>query len=297
MAVKLYTISYLFKEGLRGLWKNRMMAFASIATIVLSLLVLGISYSIAQNFEYIISQVEVQMGITAYVSDVFSDQEIESLKQTVENMANVVEVEYISKDDALQILAQGDTVLYEEFKDDNPLPASLEIKVSEVAHQADIVEKLLRVEGIEIDYFEAETDLFIDLNNRIQIFSGILISLLALIALLLITNTIKLTVFVRKKEIEIMKFIGATDSFIRIPFLVEGITIGIIGAIVPMFMIFKVYEFAMQELSGAFDMIFGGISLKSVEVIMMGLLPMYVGLAIGISVVGSVIAIHRHLKV
>ncbi|OOO00304.1 MAG: hypothetical protein ATN35_08015 [Epulopiscium sp. Nele67-Bin004] len=295
--MKLYTISYLFKEGLRGLWKNRMMAFASIATIVLSLLVLGISYSIAQNFEYIISQVEVQMGITAYVSDVFSDQEIESLKQTVENMANVVEVEYISKDDALQILAQGDTVLYEEFKDDNPLPASLEIKVSEVAHQADIVEKLLRVEGIEIDYFEAETDLFIDLNNRIQIFSGILISLLALIALLLITNTIKLTVFVRKKEIEIMKFIGATDSFIRIPFLVEGITIGIIGAIVPMFMIFKVYEFAMQELSGAFDMIFGGISLKSVEVIMMGLLPMYVGLAIGISVVGSVIAIHRHLKV
>ncbi|OON92384.1 MAG: hypothetical protein ATN34_00315 [Epulopiscium sp. Nele67-Bin002] len=295
--MKLYTISYLFKEGLRGLWKNRMMAFASIATIVLSLLVLGISYSIAQNFEYIISQVEIQMGITAYVSDVFSDQEIDSLKQTVENMANVVEVEYISKDDALKILAQGDTVLYEEFKDDNPLPASLEIKVAEVAHQADIVEKLLRVEGIEIDYFEAETDMFIDLNNRIQVFSGILIALLALIALLLITNTIKLTVFVRKKEIEIMKFIGATDSFIRIPFLVEGITIGIIGAIVPMFMIFKGYEFAIQELSGAFDMIFGGISLKSVEVIMMGLLPMYTGLAIGISVVGSIIAIHRHLKV
>ncbi|OON92707.1 MAG: hypothetical protein ATN34_02260 [Epulopiscium sp. Nele67-Bin002] len=295
--MKPYTISYLFLEGLKGLWKNRMMAIASVATIVLSLSVLGVSYSIAQNFDYLMKQLQVQMGITAYVSEWYSEDDIIRLQQKVKDIPNVEEVVYISKDEALQMFAADDASLYENFKDDNPLPPSLEVMVSDIVYQQTIADSLAAIDGLEVSYFEAETKVFIKLNNSIQIFSFVLMAILAIISLLLITNTIKLTLFIRKREIEIMKHIGATDSFIRVPFLVEGLTIGIIGAIIPSFIIFHSYIYVDNQVATLLSTMFGGISLKSVEEVMSGLIPIYAILAIGISAIGSAIAISRHLNV
>ncbi len=295
--MKAHTIRYLLKEGFRGLWRNRMMAVASSGTIILSLLVLGVSYSIAQNFDYIMNQIEVEMGITAYVSDYLSLPEIEALETAIRQMPNVVAVEYITKEEALKIFAGENTDLYDKFVKDNPLPGSLEIKVSEAVHQQLIVENLMRVHGLEVSYFEAETEMFIQLNRSIQLFSAALIIILTIVALFLITNTIKLTVYIRRKEIEIMKFIGATDAFIRIPFMIEGVTIGIIGAIIPSFIIVYVYEFVEAQIAEVLSSMIGGIALKSIDSIMIGLLPMYVILAVGVAALGSVIAIREHLKV
>ncbi len=295
--MKPHTIIHLFKEGFAGLWKNRMMALASMATIILSLLVLGISYSIAQNFEHIVKQIEVQMGITAYINEQYTDADITRLQDHIENLTNVVNVDFISKDAALKIFAGEDLELYHKYKDDNPLPRSFEIKVSEATYQANVVENLNRIEGLEISYFEAETQIFVELNNSIQIFSMFLISLLIMIALLLINNTIKLTVYVRKKEIEIMKNIGATDNFIRIPFLIEGLTIGIIGAIIPAFIIVRIYQIAEDYLSVILLNLVGGISLRSINSILIELVPIYLILGVCVSALGSGVAIRRHLKV
>ncbi len=295
--MKPYTISYLFFEGLKGLWNNRMMAIASIATIVLSLLVLGVSYSIAENFDYFIKQLEVQMGITTYVSDWYSEDDILRLKSNIEAMPNIREVVYISKDEALLEFAADDKELYNNFKEDNPLPASLEVIVSDIVYQQEVAEALSSIDGLEVSYFEAETAVFISLKSSIQLFSFVLILILAIISLLLITNTIKLTVFIRKREIEIMKHIGATDAFIRVPFLVEGLTIGAIGAIIPSYIILYAYNYVNSHVGAMLLTMFGGISLKPSDAIMAGLVPIYIIMAIGISAVGSAIAIRRHLHV
>ncbi|OON97357.1 MAG: hypothetical protein ATN36_03480 [Epulopiscium sp. Nele67-Bin005] len=295
--MKLHTIRYLFAEGFKGLWKNRMMAIASMGTIVLCLIILGISYSIAQNVEYIIYQIERQLGITAYIDLKLDEAEIKEMTNIIEETPYVYSVEYISKDDALLKFSENDPNLYYEFKDDNPLPASFEIIVTEAIHQQDVVAFLKRINGLEVDYFEAETDIYIELNNSIQFFSGIMIVALVVISLLLIANTITLTVYVRKKEIEIMKYIGATDAFIRLPFLIEGLAIGILGAIVPTVIIYNGYNWAQDIMKQTLGQILGGIVLKPTDAIMMEVIPLFFGLAITISALGSGIAIRKHLKV
>ncbi|ONI43793.1 hypothetical protein AN641_09060 [Candidatus Epulonipiscioides gigas] len=289
-------VNYLLFEGIKGLFKNRMMTFASIATIVLSLLTIGISYSVAINFDYIISQLEEKIGISVYLDDMLDEQTILELQETIKNMENVKEISYITKDMALKNFAGNDYLLYEEFKDDNPLPASFEIRATEVAFQKNIVSYLEKL-GLEVSYFEAEIQILTSLNSSIQMFLATFIGILIIISLLLITNTIRLTVFVRKKEIEIMKFIGATDTFIRTPFIIEGILIGIIGAIIPSFCMYYIYEFASQKIGEALAGIVGGITVRAIDSVIVQLLPIYAILAISISIIGSVIALRKHLRV
>lgn len=296
MARRKNMFSYLLGEGIKGLFKNKMMTFASITTIVLSLLTLGISYSIAINLEYLVLQIEDQIGISVYLDDAFNNQNILELQETIKNLKYVKTVDFISKDMALKTFAGDDSLLYEEFKDDNPLPASFEIKSTNVDFQRVVVSQLEQL-GLDATYFVTETQAFLSLNSYIQRFSLIFISILIIISLLLITNTIRLAVFVHKKEIEIKKFLGATDNFIRIPFVIEGILIGLIGATIPSFCIYYIYRFAADKLTLALSDIINGLVLQDLSLVMAWLLPVYFALAISISVIGSIIAISKHLKV
>lgn len=297
--MKWHTIKYLCKEGILGLWKNRLMALASIATIVLCLLILGMSYSIATNIDYILTQVEMQMGITAYINDDIDQERTDKIESEIKSIPHVIEVEYISKDKALEIFAtsQESNTLFEQFKNDNPLPASFELQVDQVENQEAVVQALNKIPELQITYFEKETDMFIVMNKSIQLLSAVMIGCLIIIALLLITNTIKITVYVRRREINIMKYIGATDAFIRLPFLIEGITIGLIGCVIPMVMIYGGYNWASDVLVQSLSGMLGGLSLQPVEEVMNSLVPIFGMLGIGIGALGSAIAIHKHLKV
>ncbi|MGL4363343.1 MAG: permease-like cell division protein FtsX [Cellulosilyticaceae bacterium] len=297
--MKWHTIKYLCKEGFLGIWKNRLMALASAGTIVLCLLILGLSYSFANNITYIMHQIETEMGIVAYVDEDTDAMRINDIKRTIRDLPYVVEVDFISKEDALKnfAMSQENDELFQEFQLDNPLPASFEIKVSQIEEQKNVVEAMKSIPELQVEYFENETNMFFEINQSVQMISTVMILSLIVIALLLITNTIKLTVYVRRREINIMKYIGATDSFIRLPFLIEGVVIGIIGAAVPMWMMYNAYNWAVDFLSGSLRVVFGGLTLQPVELIMNGLIPIFCGLGIGIGVVGSAIAIHRHLKV
>ena len=237
--MKWNTIKYLFKEGILGLWKNRLMALASAGTIVLCLLILGMSYSIAKNIEYIMHQVETQLGISAYVNEEIEEARLTEIAALIKNMPHVNEVTYVSKEDALKTFAQGqeNDTLFEQFKNDNPLPASFEIKVDQIENQDQVVAKLSAVPELQVEYFKNESKIFMNVNRSIQLVSTVIIGCLVIIALLLITNTIKLTVYVRRREINIMKYLGATDAFIRLPFVVEGVLIGIIGCMIPIYAI------------------------------------------------------------
>lgn len=275
------------------------MALASAGTIILCLLILGMSYSIAENINYVMHQIETEMGIIAYISDTTEESRIQDIGKAIKGIPNVIEVSYVSKEDALKNFAsaQENDALFEEFKMDNPLPASYEIKVNNIENQKAIVETLRKMPELQVEYFENESNMFLMINKSIQFVSMIIIGSLVLIALLLITNTIKLTVYVRRREINIMKYIGATDAFIRLPFLIEGILIGVIGCMIPSWLIKSGYIWLTEFMGTSLGGFLGGIALMPVEVVMKDLIPMFVGLGVGIGIIGSAIAIRKHLKV
>lgn len=297
--MKLSTLRYLFKEGIVGLWRNRTMAIASIGTIVLCLLILGMSYGIGTNIDYLIEQIEERFGVTAYIEDGLSDEAILALQTKIESMEQVESVIYISKDAALESFSQdnGDQSLFEMFKEDNPLPASFEITTGSVSQQAEFVEALNSFEGIdETVYFQNETATFMRLRDTVNfVCYGILI-ILVVVGLMLMSNTIKLTVYVRKREINIMKYVGATNTFIQVPFLIEGMLIGFLGALISMLLITGAYDWLVQK-AATMTGVLSGLALLPTAQITGTLLPMYLGLGIGIGLVGSAVAIHRHLDV
>ncbi len=297
--MKWNTIRYLFKEGIKGLWKNRLMVIASVGTIVMSLLILGMSYSIAENITYVMHQIETQLGITAYVAEGTESEVITQLGSDIKKMPHVIEVSYISKEQALRSFSeeQEDASLFEEFQQDNPLPASFDIKVDRVENQKEVVDQLNAYGILEVQSFKNEVQMFSNINQSIQGGSLIMISCLMIISLLLITNTIKLTVYVRRKEINIMKYIGATDAFIRWPFIIEGILIGVIGAVIPMGIIQWGYTYATPFVQDSFGSFTGGIELQPIAIIMADIVPMFLAMGMGIGVIGSAIAIRKHLKV
>lgn len=293
------TLRYLFKEGIMGLWKNKTMALASAGTIVLCLLILGMSYAIGMNIDSLLKQVENKFGITCYVNDGINEDQIQKIKEQIENMSSVKEVKYISKEEALKDFSEGseDMSIFEDFKEDNPLPASFEITVYDITEQEAVVKALQGIEGIEAQYLKRETQMFINLNRTISyICIGIIICLIV-VGLLLMSNTIKLTVYVRRKEINIMKYIGATDWFIRLPFLIEGTAIGLISSVMAIAIIAGTYDYLNKKIALQLMSALDGISLVPTEIIMNGMIPICLVLGGFIGLVGSAFAIRKHLKV
>ncbi len=299
MTVKIRTLKYLTKEGILGIWKNRLMSLASIGTIVLCLIILGISYSVASNVDYILKQIESNIGITAYIDSDLKEEEITGLKTKIENTPYVTTVTYISKDDALLSFSQDPSIehVMEQFKQDNPLPASFEIKMDHLENQDAIIQSLELYDELELSYFQAETPMLAQLNKSIRLISVIVIASLTMVGILLMSNTIKLTVYIRRKEINIMKYIGAADWFIRAPFIIEGIIIGLIGGIIPIFVIWSTYTWTVNAASKSFGLIMDAIQLQETQIILSNFIPMCLIIGISIGTIGSVIAIRKHLQV
>lgn len=298
--MKWTTLKYLCKEGIIGLWKNRTMAIASIGTIILCLLTLGVSYCIGTNIEAMLEQLEHNFGITAYINDEISEVEISSIKSNIEKMEHVQEVTYISKEQALKDFSEisNDATIFNDFKEDNPLPASFEIRLDDITVQDTIIETLNNMPAIdETVYLEKETEMFMAINKNVNYICYGIVVCLSIVGLLLMSNTIKLTVYVRRKEINIMKYVGATDSFIRLPFLIEGLLIGLIGSVIAIVGIAGVYEWVHKQAFTELLVDFSSIMLVPTSDIMIGVMPICMGLGLGIGLIGSGFAIHKHLKV
>lgn len=297
--MKWSTLKYLFKEGIVGLWRNRTMALASMGTIILCLIILGMSYAIGKNIDYMILQVEAKFGVTAYLEDDLTDEQIQILKGKVETLPQVKTVTYISKDEALKTFSEDNenANLFAMFKEDNPLPASFEIITNNIKDQEVLVTVLDSYDGIEDTiYFRNETQTFINIRNTVNYVCYAIMICLVVVGLMLMSNTIKLTVYVRRREINIMKYVGATDVFIQVPFLIEGTLIGILGSIVSILIVSGAYEWIRARAATATGVL-GDIMLLPGSGIMLSLIPIFTGLGIGIGLIGSIFAIHRHLNV
>lgn len=297
--MKWSTLKYLFKEGIVGLWRNRTMALASIGTIVLCLLILGMSYALGTNVDYMIEQIEEKFGVTAYLKEDLDETALQALKSKIQALPQVESITYISKEEALSTFSEDNenANLFAMFKEDNPLPASFEIITHDIKEQAQLVALIGTYEGIdEAVYFENETQTFINIGKTINHLCYMVLICLIVVGLMLMSNTIKLTVYVRRKEINIMKYVGATDAFIQVPFLIEGVLIGLIGALVSMGIVASSYSW-IRDKAAMVTGVLGELSLVGSGSIMSVLIPLFVTIGVGIGLVGSAFAIHRHLKV
>ena len=305
--MKMRSLRVCFRQGLQGIWRNRLMVIASDCTVSACLFILGIVYCLVINVRQFADDLDDSLGIIAFLSEDVSDDGVTSLVSQIEGMDGVKEVIYVSAEEAWQSFKDSmgfdeqlgqDTIT--RLDRDNPLSnsASLQIYLYEAADQDDFVAQLQRMPQIRRIRYASETAAVLaNLSGMITWVGMALILLLVFIAVLLISNTIKLSVFVRRTEIGIMKYIGAKDSFVKIPFVVEGMIIGILGAVLPTILIYISYGSLVQLVIQQFSSFTQLINFISTNTIILQLIPIFFAVGVVVGILGSVLSLRKYLKV
>lgn len=236
MAMKLRTGEYFIAEVFRSLRRNNWMTFASIGTVTVSLFVLGVFLILVLNMNRLAGMLESQVQISVYLEDHLTDREKRQIEYDITSLQGIDTVKYVDRETAKARLQErlGDQkYLLDALSEDNPLPDAFEVTVTTPAVVESAAGAIASMSGVEeAKYGQDVIEHLFDITRLMRIFGLVLMLLLGAATLFIIANTIRLTVFARRKEIAIMKYVGATDWFIRWPFLLEGIVLGCLGGII-----------------------------------------------------------------
>ncbi|MFQ9509574.1 MAG: permease-like cell division protein FtsX [Lachnospiraceae bacterium] len=302
--MKFSTMGYCTKQGIINIGRNKLFSFASVLTISACIFLFGLFYSVIINVQYMINSAEENVGITVFFEDGLSEEEIKSIGESISTISAVSQVNYISAEDAWahfqEVYFKDNPELAEGFADDNPLAnsASFEIFLNNVSEQQNVVSALNAIDGIrKVNYSELAAGGLADFNRLVSIVSLLLVSILLVVSIFLISNTISLAYSVRKKEMQLMKWIGATNAFVRAPFIVEGLFIGLVGAIIPLVIIYEIYKEAVSFIISKFSIISSVIKFLPVQDVFITLIPVALILGAGIGFVGSFFTIRKQLRV
>ncbi|MPL67852.1 Cell division protein FtsX [bioreactor metagenome] len=295
--MKIRTFEYFIREAVVSLKRNSLMSFASVSTVALSLLILGIFLVMVLNLNNMASTLESQVEISVYLQDSLSDREVREVGTRITKLPGVTQVLFVDKDEAMSRFKdrlgeqQG---LLTALGDTNPLPNAFEVKVDRPDRVKPVAEAVAELKGVENAKFGQEVveNLF-TLTKMMRIFGLVLILFLALAALFIIVNTIRITVFARRREIAIMKYVGATDWFIRWPFLIEGMMLGIGGAIIAVLLIGQIYGGLTREVYQS--LAFLPIIPQYPFITNIGIVLLVIGAVIG--ALGSSISLRKFMKV
>ena len=402
ITMKLRTWKYYISQGFRGVFKNGLMSAASIIIVSACVFTVILSLSIMVNVDYVLSQIESNVGVTVFLGNKPTDAQVKVLQKKIEEMPNVTKVTYISQQGALEKAKKmWDTDTLDGLKEDNPFPRSLDVQVSGISHQKDVIARITKLQqefenqivngevetvaetttidpaqaakaavnnavkeagsqptttktalldkltgtvevqaegtsatpvteglptpatiqqennepvtvnnapkigdadyeyqGIEsIRHAQQLTDTLMAIDAIFKIVSVVIIAILAIISIGIIMNTIKLTVFIRKNEIGIMKYVGATDWFIRWPFIVEGVIIGLIGAAIPSVITWLSYDRIVDYFNTHISVLNTLVSLKSGSEIFIVTIPVALLVGALLGAVGSITSVRKHLRV
>ena len=311
--MKISTLLYTIKQGFANIFRNKWYSLASIATISACLFLFGLFYSIVANFQNILKTAEEGVSVTVFFhsewdgceshvdGQIPSEQRIEEIGQEIAKRAEVSDVQFKSADEAWATF--GPDYFGEDYAEgfpENPLAGedSYEIFLSDVSMQDALVTWLQSIPEVrKVNYSEMTANTLSGLNLLIAYVSmGIIVILLA-VSIFLISNTVSMGISVRKEEIGIMKYIGATDAFVRLPFLLEGMILGVIGAAIPLICLFFLYNSAVEFILTKFNVLTGIVDFIPIWQIYEGLVPMGLGLGVGIGLLGSFFTTRKHLRV
>ena len=302
--MRISTIGYSMKQGVKNIGRNKMFSIASIATMAACIFLFGLFFSIVINFNYIVEKAEEGVAITVFFEEDATQEQKDAIGTALENADGVLEIKYVSAEEAWEKFQKdyfGDTPeAAEGFKNDNPLGNSdnYEVYMSEVEKQADVVSFAESLEGVrKVNKSDVVAKTLTSVNKLVSYVSIAIIGILLIVSIFLISNTVTMGVTVRREEIAIMKYIGAKDAFVRMPFVLEGVLIGLIGALIPLVGLYFMYSKAIAYILEKFSLLNNIVDFLPVADVYQILLPVGLALGVGIGFIGSFFTIHKHLRV
>ena len=305
--MRISTLGYSIKQGFKNIGRNKLFSIASVATMAACIFLFGLFFSIATNFSYMLKNIETNVGVTVFFDEGLDQASIEMIGQEIVGMTEIVkEVNYVSADEAWESFSnkyfEGNEAAAEGFKNnqDNPLAnsAHYEVFVYDIDEQDSLVEHIKTLDGVrKVEQSQQASNTLSTVNRLISTVSIIIILILLAVSIFLISNTITVGIAVRREEIAIMKYIGATNFFVRLPFVLEGIIIGLIGAAIPLVVLYFLYQQAVTYILDRFSVLQDFMNgLLPVNQVFVWLVPIGLILGVGIGLVGSIITIRKHLK-
>lgn len=307
--MRISTFGYVGKQGVKNIWRNKMFSLASIATMSACIFLFGLFFSILVNFQYIIKSAEEGVAITVLFNDDATEEQKKEIGEQLESRDDVSEVKYVSADDAWAEFQKdyfGDNPeLAEGFKDDNPLAHSDNYEVymktvkgnnkdliakskSLSATQQDLVKFAQSLDGVrQVNKSDVVANTLSSVNMLVAYVSIAIIAILLGVSIFLISNTVTTGITVRKEEIAIMKYIGAKDFVVRSPFVIEGLIIGLFGAVIPLALLYFLYDKAVVYIMEKFSILKNIITFLPVGNVYIYLLPIGLAMGIGIGFLGS----------
>ena len=294
---------YLVKQGFKNLWNNRLMSLASVGVLISCMLLIGAAALLSVNISSIVEAVEDQSEAIVYLEDGLDDAEIEEVRDGLIATGKVATIEFISKEDALLAMMESmgdDGMLFDAYSKENNLPDSFRITFDDVSELENTVAHIEALLGVySVSALTEVANVITGIKNMAYIGGTIIIGLLIAVSLMIIGNTIKITVFSRKREVNIMKYVGATNGFIRLPFIVEGISLGVISGALSYGIIYFAYDYLVKWVSSQSATWFSQIisDLVPFDVVSQYLLIGFIGGGAFIGLFGCVAFIGKHLNV
>ena len=291
-------IGYNIKQAFQQMWRNRGMALAAVFAIAAMMLILGLFFVMVVNLNLFAEMIKSEYDtIEVYLNDEVTEPQAEVMMGTIKTFGGVKETTFRTKEEALQILKTrwGENGYLLDSLGDNPLPNSIIVAVDSIESANNVYTNLKALDGIEdISFFQETIDKLMSLSKVLQIGALVLMIFLVVVSVVVVSNTIKLTVLARAREISIMKYIGATNWFIRGPFLVEGIVIGIISSLISAGITYLVYN-KIVEMAGRQILGMLGTPPVPASYLAVNLIIIFVAMGVSIGACGSIISMRRYL--
>lgn len=293
----LHSVGYLFREGLKSLWKNRTMSIASIAVLISCLLITGVAGALSINLSATMEGIEGNNTITVFLRNDLPALTAVKVGEELRQIDNISECTFVPKDGALSVLVRslgGDGTLFNGLQgSDNPLPDAYSLSMEDLGRYDETMTAILAVEGV--DQTSDISDVVTKLNNLDQLVrycSVAIVVVLAVVSLFIISSTVKATMYSRRMEISIMKSVGATNGFVRIPFIVEGMVIGVISGAVSATLLYLAYDRAVQAVYSITPFL----TFVDIHPYVWMLYLMYLVIGMLFGTLGGVISIGKYLK-
>lgn len=295
-------LSYLIGEGFRNFFKNKKSTGASLMIMCATMMIFGLFFLIGENVNYMVKEIEAEQGMQVFMIKDATEEQIKKLGEEIKGLDYVAKVEFVSKEQAYNIVKEkyGDYGRFLEGYtiEKNPFKVSYVVTLTDLSKSGEVKDQIDKFDNVNnIEMRDKTINALVSIANGIRWISAGILVLLIIISIFIIANTIKLTVHARRKEISIMKYVGATNGFIRWPFIVEGILIGIVSAMISILILGVSYNLIVGKImeSSVTSMI--NITLLQFSDIFGLVVAVYLGLGIGIGCIGSIISMRKYLKV
>ncbi|MBP3326703.1 MAG: permease-like cell division protein FtsX [Coprococcus sp.] len=302
--MKISTFFYILRQGFSNIRRNILFSLASLGTIISCLFLFGIIYAVVVNFQSGMKELENTITISVFFEEDLPEESVQLIGEQIRVLDYVNTMDYISPEEALKNFCEQNyddpEAAMEAFGDENPLrnSASYSVTLKDVSKQAEFVAYAKDLQGVRsVKSSDVTADGLSTLSSLVGYASVGIVVILMLVSIFLISNTITIGITVRKEEIGIMKLIGATNFFVRAPFIIEGIIIGAVGSAIPLVLLYEMYEKILAYVVGRFKVITSIFAFVSQEELFKTMIPVGLVLGIGVGLFGSLVTTRKHLKV